>query len=94
MCSIFGVLDLKTDPVELRKKALECSRLMRHRGPDWSGVYADDHAILAHERLSIVDVNNGAQPLYNADHTSNHIFINVYQPKDSALWLHQVSLNV
>ncbi|MXP49123.1 asparagine synthase B [Pantoea sp. Eser] len=69
MCSILGVLDLKTDPVELRKKALECSRLMRHRGPDWSGVYADDHAILAHERLSIVDVNNGAQPLYNADHT-------------------------
>ena len=69
MCSIFGVLDLKTDPVELRKKALECSRLMRHRGPDWSGVFADDHAILAHERLSIVDVNNGAQPLYNADHT-------------------------
>ncbi|MBP2170325.1 asparagine synthase (glutamine-hydrolyzing) [Erwinia toletana] len=69
MCSIFGVLDLKTDPVELRKKALELSRLMRHRGPDWSGVYADDHAILAHERLSIVDVNNGAQPLYNADHT-------------------------
>ncbi|KGD75362.1 asparagine synthetase B [Tatumella morbirosei] len=66
MCSIFGVLDLKTDPVELRKKALELSRLMRHRGPDWSGIYADDKAILAHERLSIVDVNNGAQPLYNA----------------------------
>ncbi|HCW48427.1 MAG TPA: asparagine synthase B, partial [Erwiniaceae bacterium] len=69
MCSIFGVLDLKSDPSELRKKALELSRLMRHRGPDWSGVYADDHAILAHERLSIVDVNNGAQPLYNAAHT-------------------------
>ncbi|QUG76675.1 asparagine synthase B [Erwinia sp. E602] len=69
MCSIFGVLDLKTDPTELRKKALELSRLMRHRGPDWSGVYADDHAILAHERLSIVDVNNGAQPLYNAART-------------------------
>ncbi len=69
MCSIFGVLDLKTDPTELRKKALELSRLMRHRGPDWSGIYADDHAILAHERLSIVDVNNGAQPLYNAAHT-------------------------
>ncbi|CAO97381.1 asparagine synthase B [Erwinia tasmaniensis] len=69
MCSIFGVLDLKSDPAELRKKALELSRLMRHRGPDWSGVYADDHAILAHERLSIVDVNNGAQPLYNAAHT-------------------------
>lgn len=69
MCSIFGVLDLKSDPVELRKKALELSRLMRHRGPDWSGVYASDKAILAHERLSIVDVNNGAQPLYNAAHT-------------------------
>ncbi|BAE74088.1 Asparagine synthetase B [glutamine-hydrolyzing] [Sodalis glossinidius str. 'morsitans'] len=69
MCSIFGVLDLKTDPVELRKQALECSRLMRHRGPDWSGVYAGEKAILAHERLSIVDVNTGAQPLYNAAHT-------------------------
>ena len=69
MCSIFSVLDLKTDPVELRKKALELSRLMRHRGPDWSGIYASDNAILAHERLSIVDVNNGAQPLYNAAHT-------------------------
>ncbi len=61
----FGVLDIKTDAGELRKKALELSRLMRHRGPDWSGVYASDKAILAHERLSIVDVNAGAQPLYN-----------------------------
>lgn len=69
MCSIFGVLDIKTDSVELRKKALELSRLMRHRGPDWSGVFASDKAILSHERLSIVDVNNGAQPLYNASHT-------------------------
>ena len=59
MCSIFGVLDLKSDPVELRKKALELSRLMRHRGPDWSGGYASDKAIGADERLSIVDVNNG-----------------------------------
>ncbi|MDU6108555.1 MAG: asparagine synthase-related protein, partial [Klebsiella pneumoniae] len=48
---------------------LELSRLMRHRGPDWSGVYASDKAILAHERLSIVDVNAGAQPLYNAEKT-------------------------
>ncbi len=69
MCSIFGALDLKSDPAELRKKALEMSRLMRHRGPDWSGVFASDKAILAHERLSIVDVNTGAQPLYNAAHT-------------------------
>lgn len=69
MCSIFGVLDLKTESTELRKQALELSRLMRHRGPDWSGIYADEQAILVHERLSIVDVNNGAQPLYNADRT-------------------------
>ncbi|WKX27469.1 asparagine synthase B [Tatumella ptyseos] len=69
MCSIFGVLDLQTETTELRKKALALSGLMRHRGPDWSGIFADDHAILAHERLSIVDVNNGAQPLYNADRT-------------------------
>ncbi|MBT0725244.1 asparagine synthase B [Rosenbergiella sp. S61] len=69
MCSIFGVLDLQTETTELRKKALELSGLMRHRGPDWSGIFADEHAILAHERLSIVDVNNGAQPLYNADRT-------------------------
>ncbi len=69
MCSIFGVLDLKTDPQALRKTALEMSRLMRHRGPDWSGIYAGECAILAHERLSIVDVNTGAQPLYNAQRT-------------------------
>jgi len=69
MCSIFGVLDIKTDAVELRKKALELSRLMRHRGPDWSGVFANDKAILCHERLSIVGVNAGAQPLYNEAHT-------------------------
>lgn len=71
MCSIFGILDIKTDSQELRKKALELSRLMRHRGPDWSGIYATDNAILAHERLSIVDVNTGAQPLYNS--TATHI---------------------
>lgn len=69
MCSIFGVLDIKTDPVQLRKTALAMSRLMRHRGPDWSGVYASDKAILVHERLSIVGVNTGAQPLYNRKRT-------------------------
>ena len=69
MCSIFGVFDIKTDAVELRKKALELSRLMRHRGPDWSGIYASDNAILAHERLSIVDVNAGRN-LYNQQ---NHV---------------------
>ncbi|MFM2476940.1 asparagine synthase B [Celerinatantimonas sp. MCCC 1A17872] len=70
MCSIFGVLDIKTDVSELRKVALEMSKRLRHRGPDWSGIYTSDHAILAHERLAIVDVNNGAQPLYNEERTN------------------------
>lgn len=69
MCAILGILDLKSDHHELRLKALELSRLMRHRGPDWSGIYAGNKAILAHERLSIVDINSGHQPLYNASRT-------------------------
>ncbi|GLX76760.1 asparagine synthase B [Thalassotalea insulae] len=67
MCSIFGILDIKTDAEALRPKAIECSRLLRHRGPDWSGVYSNQNAILVHERLAIVDTENGAQPLYNQD---------------------------
>ncbi len=71
MCSIFGVLDVTTDVADLRVKALELSGLLRHRGPDWSGIWNNDNAILAHERLSIVDLENGAQPLYNQNR--NHI---------------------
>jgi asparagine synthase (glutamine-hydrolysing) len=67
MCSIFGILDIKTGAQALRPKALEYSRLLRHRGPDWSGIYSSKHAILVHERLSIVDTEHGAQPLYNQD---------------------------
>jgi asparagine synthase (glutamine-hydrolysing) len=67
MCSIFGILDIKTGADALRPKALEYSRLLRHRGPDWSGIYSSEHAILVHERLSIVDTEHGAQPLYNHD---------------------------
>lgn len=66
MCGIFGILDIKTDPVELRTKALELTKLLRHRGPDWSGVWNNDSAILCHERLAIVDVDTGAQPLVDA----------------------------
>ncbi|MCM2679305.1 asparagine synthase B [Echinimonas agarilytica] len=69
MCSILGILDIKSDVAELRKQALQLSKLMRHRGPDWSGVYTSDNAILVHERLSIVGVENGAQPLYNPNKT-------------------------
>ncbi|MBD1571870.1 asparagine synthase B [Vibrio sp. S17_S38] len=67
MCSIFGILDIKSDPTVLRSTALEMSKKLRHRGPDWSGIYANDNAILAHERLSIVGLNSGAQPLYSDD---------------------------
>jgi asparagine synthase (glutamine-hydrolysing) len=65
MCGIVGVLDIHSDPVALRERAVAMARLLRHRGPDWSGVYADENAVIAHERLSIVDVEHGAQPLVN-----------------------------
>ncbi|MDH3734360.1 MAG: asparagine synthase B [Gemmatimonadota bacterium] len=67
MCSILGIFDFDGRPEGLRRQALEMSRLQRHRGPDWSGVYAGDRAILAHERLAIVDVESGAQPLHGSD---------------------------
>jgi asparagine synthase (glutamine-hydrolysing) len=63
MCGIFGILDIKSDVTELRTQALELSKLLRHRGPDWSGIWNNNSAILSHERLAIVDVDNGAQPL-------------------------------
>ena len=63
MCSIFGVLEVRHDLNTVRQMALRQSRLLRHRGPDWSGIYSAEHAVLAHERLSIVDVNTGAQPI-------------------------------
>ncbi len=69
MCSIFGILNIKSDAAALRKTALEMSKRLRHRGPDWSGIYSCDRAILVHERLSIVDPGNGAQPLYNPERT-------------------------
>ncbi|MCW4453299.1 asparagine synthase B [Flavobacterium sp. MXW15] len=69
MCSIFGIFGLQPgdDLQALRRQALECSRRQRHRGPDWSGVYADDGAILVHERLAIVDPAGGSQPLLSED---------------------------
>ena len=67
MCSILALLDLKSDPAPLRARALRLSRLQRHRGPDRSGIYAGSRAVLAHERLAIVDVLHGAQPLLSPD---------------------------
>ncbi|MBK9984180.1 MAG: asparagine synthase B [Saprospiraceae bacterium] len=69
MCSIVGILNISADHQELRRRALHMSKSLRHRGPDWSGIYDHDHAILAHERLSIVDINTGAQPLLNIEQT-------------------------
>ncbi|MCL1078279.1 asparagine synthase B [Parashewanella spongiae] len=70
MCSIFGILDISTDVSKLRPKALELSSLLRHRGPDWSGIWCNDNAILVHERLAIVDLDNGSQPLFNYNRTN------------------------
>jgi len=67
MCSILGIFELKNPVSELRESALEMSKKMRHRGPDWSGIYTCDNAILAHERLSIVDPKSGKQPLISDD---------------------------
>ncbi|MDF1548288.1 MAG: asparagine synthase (glutamine-hydrolyzing), partial [Bacteroidales bacterium] len=67
MCSIVGVFDIKSDFQELRTQALEMSKLVRHRGPDWSGIFCSEKAILAHERLSIVDPQSGKQPLFSKD---------------------------
>lgn len=67
MCGILGVFDIKSNPAELRTQALDMSKKLRHRGPDWSGIYASDKAILAHERLAIVDPQSGGQPLYSKD---------------------------
>ncbi|HBA60109.1 MAG TPA: asparagine synthase B [Elusimicrobia bacterium] len=63
MCGILAILDIKSNAGALRKKALTLVKRLRHRGPDWSGIYSDPNGILLHERLSIVDVEHGAQPL-------------------------------
>lgn len=67
MCGIACILDIRSDPRALRERALAMARKLRHRGPDWSGIFADEKAILAHERLAIVDVEHGAQPLLGPD---------------------------
>jgi asparagine synthase (glutamine-hydrolysing) len=67
MCGIVGIFDIKQGADELRSQALNMSRKQRHRGPDWSGIFMNKHAILVHERLSIVDPVSGKQPLFTAD---------------------------
>lgn len=67
MCGIVSILDIGQQTPELRQKALRMSQKIRHRGPDWSGIYCGGSAILAHERLSIVDPESGRQPLFSPD---------------------------
>ena len=75
MCGFVGAFDLNSGsaPIaeglkeELRAQVLEMSKRIRHRGPDWSGVYTGNNAILSHERLSIVDPLSGKQPLVSDD---------------------------
>jgi asparagine synthase (glutamine-hydrolysing) len=67
MCGIVGVFDLKVESQSLRHQVLNQSKKIRHRGPDWSGIYCGEKAIIAHERLSIVDPESGGQPLYSKD---------------------------
>lgn len=67
MCGIVGVFDLKIGAEELRPQVLKMARKLRHRGPDWSGIYCGEKSLIAHERLSIVDPESGGQPLYSKD---------------------------
>ena len=67
MCGIVGIFNVREQSDALRRKALEMSRRIRHRGPDWSGIWCGGSAVLAHERLSIVDPESGGQPLLSPD---------------------------
>ena len=67
MCGIVSIFRIKEQSEQLRQRALEMSRRIRHRGPDWSGIWCGGSAILAHERLSIVDPQSGGQPLFSED---------------------------
>ena len=67
MCGIVCALNIKQESNRLRSDVLEMSKKLRHRGPDWNGIYSDDNVILAHERLAIVDPKSGKQPLFSSD---------------------------
>ena len=67
MCGIVSIFNIQEQTPELRQKALRMSQKIRHRGPDWSGIYNGGSAILFHERLSIVDPESGKQPLFSPD---------------------------
>lgn len=83
MCGIIAIFHVEEQTQALRDKALRMSQKIRHRGPDWSGIYCGGHAILAHERLSIVDPESGQQPLYSPDrHQVLAVNGEIYNHKD------------
>ena len=67
MCGIVCAFNLKGNNDEIRSNVLKMSQKLRHRGPDWSGIYSSKNAILAHERLAIVDPTSGKQPILSED---------------------------
>ena len=67
MCGIIAVFDVKAPIDGLRSQVLTQAKKIRHRGPDWSGIFCGSNAILAHERLAIVDPISGRQPLFSED---------------------------
>jgi asparagine synthase (glutamine-hydrolysing) len=67
MCGIIGVFDIKGNAEALRPQLLQMAKKVRHRGPDWSGIYCEGNVLMAHERLAIVDPQSGRQPLFSPD---------------------------
>jgi asparagine synthase (glutamine-hydrolysing) len=67
LCGFIGIFNFKESLEFARDRALDMAKSIRHRGPDWSGIYTSEYAVLAHERLSIVDVEHGAQPLLDTN---------------------------
>ena len=84
MCGIIGLFNIQNEEA-MREEALKMVRKIRHRGPDWSGSYSDQNCVLMHERLSIVDVEHGAQPLYDTK-TERVLAVNgeIYNHKELA----------
>jgi asparagine synthase (glutamine-hydrolysing) len=67
MCGIVGAFEIKQTREDIRAQVLKMSKQVRHRGPDWSGIFSNNKIILAHERLAIVDPQSGQQPLFSKD---------------------------
>ena len=90
MCGIVCAFDLKQDAESLRPQLLEMSKRIRHRGPDWSGIYSSKNAILAHERLAIVDPTSGKQPILSEDSLKEMMQDPRYWSKNDPAFVRQV----